>query len=77
MIGSPNLCDKTYVTEQYDRYVLGNTVLAQPEDAGVIRLDEETDSASRCPPTATAGTPVSIRTPGRSSRWPRRTGTWR
>jgi phosphoribosylformylglycinamidine synthase subunit PurL len=42
MIGSPNLCDKTYVTEQYDRYVLGNTVLAQPEDAGVIRLDEET-----------------------------------
>ncbi|MDQ7905486.1 phosphoribosylformylglycinamidine synthase subunit PurL [Phytohabitans sp. ZYX-F-186] len=42
MIGSPNLCDKTWVTEQYDRYVLGNTVLAQPEDAGVIRVDERT-----------------------------------
>ncbi|HEY7176755.1 MAG TPA: phosphoribosylformylglycinamidine synthase subunit PurL, partial [Micromonosporaceae bacterium] len=42
MIASPNLCDKTYVTEQYDRYVLGNTVLAQPEDAGVIRIDEQT-----------------------------------
>ncbi|MFI6758384.1 phosphoribosylformylglycinamidine synthase subunit PurL [Micromonospora sp. NPDC050417] len=42
MIGSANLADKSWVTEQYDRYVLGNTVLAQPEDAGVIRLDEET-----------------------------------
>ncbi|HET6529563.1 MAG TPA: phosphoribosylformylglycinamidine synthase subunit PurL [Actinoplanes sp.] len=42
MAASPNLCDKTWVTEQYDRYVLGNTVLAQPEDAGVLRLDEQT-----------------------------------
>src|SRR3954449_11804819 len=41
MVGSPNLCDKTWVTEQYDRYVLGNTVLAQPEDSGVLRIDEE------------------------------------
>jgi phosphoribosylformylglycinamidine synthase len=32
MAASPNLCDKSWVTEQYDRYVLGNTVLAQPED---------------------------------------------
>jgi phosphoribosylformylglycinamidine synthase subunit PurL len=40
MAGSPNLCDKTWATEQYDRYVRGNTVLAQPEDAGVVRLDE-------------------------------------
>jgi phosphoribosylformylglycinamidine synthase len=31
------------VTEQYDRYVLGNTVLAMPDDAGVLRLDEETN----------------------------------
>nr|MBA3525176.1 phosphoribosylformylglycinamidine synthase subunit PurL [Geodermatophilaceae bacterium] len=42
MVASPNLCDKTWVTEQYDRYVQGNTVLAQPEDAGVIRIDETT-----------------------------------
>ncbi|SNY63595.1 phosphoribosylformylglycinamidine synthase subunit PurL [Paractinoplanes atraurantiacus] len=42
MAGSPNLCDKTWVTEQYDRYVLGNTVLAQPEDSGVLRIDERT-----------------------------------
>ncbi|WP_307798632.1 phosphoribosylformylglycinamidine synthase subunit PurL [Actinoplanes flavus] len=41
MAGSPNLCDKTWVTEQYDRYVLGNTILAQPEDSGVLRIDEE------------------------------------
>jgi phosphoribosylformylglycinamidine synthase subunit PurL len=40
LAGSPNLCDKTWVTEQYDRYVLGNTVLAQPEDSGVVRVDE-------------------------------------
>jgi len=40
MLASPNLCDRTWLTEQYDRYVLGNTVLAQPEDAGVLRIDE-------------------------------------
>ncbi|MBA2716392.1 MAG: phosphoribosylformylglycinamidine synthase II, partial [Propionibacteriales bacterium] len=38
----PNLCDKSWVTDQYDRYVRGNTVLAQPEDAGVVRVDEQT-----------------------------------
>jgi phosphoribosylformylglycinamidine synthase len=42
MAASPNLCDKSWVTEQYDRYVLGNTVLAQPEDSGVLRIDERT-----------------------------------
>ncbi|MDO5736601.1 MAG: AIR synthase related protein, partial [Propionibacteriaceae bacterium] len=26
---------------QYDRYVRGNSVLAQPEDAGMLRIDEE------------------------------------
>ena len=41
LAGSPNLCDRSWVTDQYDRYVLGNTVLAQPEDAGMIRVDEE------------------------------------
>ncbi|MGN6608102.1 MAG: phosphoribosylformylglycinamidine synthase subunit PurL [Jatrophihabitans sp.] len=42
LVGSPNLADRSWVTDQYDRYVLGNTVLAQPEDAGLIRLDEST-----------------------------------
>ncbi|WP_203568740.1 phosphoribosylformylglycinamidine synthase subunit PurL [Aestuariimicrobium ganziense] len=41
MVGSPNLCDKSWVTDQYDRYVRGNTVLAQPEDSGMLRIDEE------------------------------------
>ncbi|MEP6816812.1 MAG: phosphoribosylformylglycinamidine synthase subunit PurL, partial [Marmoricola sp.] len=42
MVGSPNLCDKSWITDQYDRYVRGNTVLAQPEDAGMVRVDETT-----------------------------------
>jgi phosphoribosylformylglycinamidine synthase II len=41
LVASPNLCDRSWITDQYDRYVLGNTVLAQPEDAGMIRVDEE------------------------------------
>lgn len=31
------------MTDQYDRFVQGNTVLAQPEDAGMVRIDEETN----------------------------------
>ena len=42
MVASPGLCSRAWVTDQYDRYVQGNTVLAQPEDAGVIRIDEAT-----------------------------------
>ena len=42
LIGSPGLADKSWVTDQYDRYVRGDTVLAMPEDGGVIRVDEET-----------------------------------
>jgi phosphoribosylformylglycinamidine synthase II len=38
LIASPDLCSRGWVTDQYDRYVMGHTVLAQPEDAGVIRL---------------------------------------
>ncbi len=43
LVGSPNLADKSWVTAQYDRYVQGNTVLAQPEDAGIVRIDEESN----------------------------------
>jgi phosphoribosylformylglycinamidine synthase len=42
MIGSPQLCSRRFITEQYDRYVRGNTVLAENADAGVIRIDERT-----------------------------------
>jgi phosphoribosylformylglycinamidine synthase II len=41
MTGTPNLASKSWVTSQYDRYVMGNTVLAQPEDSGMIRVDEK------------------------------------
>ncbi|MFJ5922645.1 phosphoribosylformylglycinamidine synthase subunit PurL [Kitasatospora sp. NPDC092948] len=41
--GSPNQASKAWITDQYDRYVLGNTVLATPEDSGMIRIDEETN----------------------------------
>ena len=42
LVASPNLCDKSWITDQYDRYVQGNTVLAQPADSGMVRVDEET-----------------------------------
>ncbi|MGN6171802.1 MAG: phosphoribosylformylglycinamidine synthase subunit PurL, partial [Streptosporangiaceae bacterium] len=42
LLGSPGLADKTWVTQQYDRHVRGDTVLAMPEDAGVLRVDELT-----------------------------------
>ena len=43
IISSPNIADKSWVTNQYDRYVLGNTVQSQPEDSGMIRIDEESN----------------------------------
>ena len=42
MAASPNLCSRAWVTDQYDRYVRGNTTSAQPADAGMVRVDEET-----------------------------------
>ncbi len=42
MVGSPGLCSRAWVTDQYDRYVRGGTVLAQPSDAGMVRVDETT-----------------------------------
>ncbi|CEA06981.1 Phosphoribosylformylglycinamidine synthase 2 [Arthrobacter saudimassiliensis] len=42
LMASPNLCSKRWITDQYDRYVQGNTALAMPDDAGVIRVDETT-----------------------------------
>ena len=43
LVGSAQLCDRSWITDQYDRFVRGNTVLAQPEDAGMIRVDESTN----------------------------------
>lgn len=41
LVASPNLADTSWITNQYDYYVLGNTALAFPDDAGMIRVDEE------------------------------------
>ncbi|RDI47305.1 phosphoribosylformylglycinamidine synthase subunit PurL [Nocardia mexicana] len=41
LLASPQLCSRRWIVEQYDRYVRGNTVLAEHADAGVIRIDEE------------------------------------
>lgn len=43
LVASPNQASKAWITDQYDRFVQGNTVLAQPEDAGMVRVDEETN----------------------------------
>jgi phosphoribosylformylglycinamidine synthase II len=43
VVGSPNQASKAWVTDQYDRFVQGNTILAQPEDAGVVRIDPDTN----------------------------------
>jgi phosphoribosylformylglycinamidine synthase II len=43
LLGSPGLADKSWVTDQYDRYVRGDTVLAMPEDGGLVRVDEQSN----------------------------------
>jgi phosphoribosylformylglycinamidine synthase II len=40
LLGSPNLSDKSWITNQYDKYVLGNTALSFPDDGGMVRVDE-------------------------------------
>lgn len=42
LVASPNLASVGWITDQYDRYVGGNTALAMPDDAGVLRVDEAT-----------------------------------
>jgi phosphoribosylformylglycinamidine synthase II len=40
LVGSANLADKKWITNQYDKYVLGNTALSYPDDGGMVRVDE-------------------------------------
>jgi phosphoribosylformylglycinamidine synthase len=42
VLAAPDAADKAWVTEQYDRYVRGDTVLAAPHDAGLVRVDDQT-----------------------------------
>ncbi len=41
LLGSPNLADTSWITNQYDYFVMGNTALSFPDDAGMIRVDEQ------------------------------------
>ncbi|WP_080796638.1 phosphoribosylformylglycinamidine synthase subunit PurL [Corynebacterium pacaense] len=43
MVASPALSSRAFITEQYDRYVRGNTVQAKNANAGVLRIDETTN----------------------------------
>jgi len=42
LAATPNLADKSWVTNQYDRYVQGNSIQSQPDDSGMVRIDEKT-----------------------------------
>ncbi|MDO5730175.1 phosphoribosylformylglycinamidine synthase subunit PurL [Corynebacterium sphenisci] len=42
MAASPALCSRAHITEQYDRYVRGNTIAAKDAEAGVLRVNEDT-----------------------------------
>lgn len=41
VLAHPNLQSMAWITNQYDRYVLGNTALSTPDDAGMLRVDED------------------------------------
>lgn len=43
LLGSANLADPAWITDQYDYYVGGNTALAFPDDSGMLRVDETSD----------------------------------
>src|SRR6185436_1064559 len=40
LLGSPDLCSKRWVWEQYDHYILGNTVQTPGGDAAIVRIEE-------------------------------------
>ncbi len=42
VVSSPNQASKSWITDQYDHYVGGNTALAMPDDSGMVRVSEET-----------------------------------
>ena len=41
VVASPNQASKEWVTDQLDSYAQGNTALTFPDDAGMVRIDEE------------------------------------
>ena len=77
VVSSPDGADKTWVTEQYDRYVRATRCSRSPRTPASCVSTRRPTAASRWPSTATPGTPASTPTPVRSSTWPRPTATWR
>ena len=68
LVGSPHLCSRAFITEQYDRYVRGNTaVLAEHADGGVLRIDETTGRGVAVSTDASALAPSSTYTAAHSS----------
>ncbi len=55
LVASPSLCSRAWVSDQYDRYVGGNTAWARPDRSGVLRVDRDTGR----------GVAVALRGPGR------------
>src|SRR5690625_1542399 len=43
VLAAPGVCDPGWVTEQYDSYVMGDTVLSAPHDGGMIRVGRDSD----------------------------------
>lgn len=41
VLGAPGVGDPTWVTQQYDSYVRGDTVVSAPHDAGMIRVSDD------------------------------------
>lgn len=39
LLGSPDICSKRWVWEQYDHLILGNTIVAPGGDAAVVRIE--------------------------------------
>ncbi|WP_150248648.1 phosphoribosylformylglycinamidine synthase subunit PurL [Nocardiopsis deserti] len=41
VLGAPGVGDPTWVTQQYDSYVRGDTVVSTPHDSGMIRVSDD------------------------------------
>ncbi len=72
LVASPNLCDRSWITDQYDRYVRATPSCPSPPTAAWSASTTTPTSASRSPPTATVASPSSTPTPAPSSPWPSR-----
>ena len=76
-MASPNMCSKSWITNQYDRYVQGNTALSMPDDGGVVRVDENTNLGVALATDAPRVSPTWIRTRVLARPWLKRTVTLR